>query len=69
MNPLDPTQPIPLDEPHPWIGGEAALGRQAEHHVRQLEGRPRGLFTTIIVLTFIGGVALGGALGSLWKHK
>lgn len=52
-----------------WIGGEATVGSQAERHVRQREGRVEGLFTTIITLTFIGGLTLGGALSQLWRNK
>ena len=57
------------EDPRRWIGSEATVGSQAEHHVRQREGRVEGLFTTIITLTFIGGLTLGGALSQLWRDN
>ena len=59
------TQPGAAD-PHMWVGGEAAVGSQAERHVRRREARAGGLFTTMITLAFIGGLTLGGALAQVW---
>jgi hypothetical protein len=69
MKPVITQTQSQADDPHIWIGGEATVGSQAEHHVRRREGRVEGLFTTIITLTFIGGLILGGALSQLWRNN
>lgn len=69
MKPLTTQTQPRADDPRTWIGGEATVGSQAEHHVRRREGRVEGLFTTVITLTFIAGLALGGALSRLWRNK
>lgn len=58
-----------LEESHDWVGGEATVGTQAERYVRRREGRVKGLFTTIIGLTFIGGLAMGGAISQLVRKR
>jgi hypothetical protein len=55
------------DDSRSWIGGEAAVGTQAEQYVRRRERRVEGLFRTVIILTFIGGCALGALLGRSWQ--
>lgn len=69
MNPVSSKIHPHMEEPGIWVGGEGVVGAQAERHVRRRERRVEGLFTTIITLTFIGGLALGGALGRLWRTK
>ena len=54
-----------LDDPHAWIGGEATIGSQAGRHIRRQEGNTRHLLSTILGLTFLGGLALGGAISRL----
>jgi hypothetical protein len=55
------------DHSHTWIGGEATVGSQAGRHIRRQAGIAKHLFTTILGLTFLGGVALGGAISLLFK--
>jgi hypothetical protein len=62
MTPRTPHTQPEAEDARRWIGGEATIGSQAEHHVRQREGRADGLFPTILALTFIGGLALGGVI-------
>lgn len=51
----------------PWIGGEAAVGEQAERHVRSQVRHTRGLAVVILGLAFVGGFALAGSLCRLMK--
>lgn len=57
------------EDPHTWIGREAAVGAQAEQYLRYRGRRVEGLFTTVLSLSFIGGLALGCAVCHLWKNK
>ncbi len=45
-----------------WIGGEAAVGEQAERHVRSQVRHPSGTALLILGLAFVGGFALAGSL-------
>jgi hypothetical protein len=56
------TGPSSREETHGWIGGEAAVGTQAERHVRSREQRMESLAAIILGLAFVGGFALAGAL-------
>jgi hypothetical protein len=58
-------QTIAHDESEIWIGGEAALGAQAERHVRSQEKHIRGLAAVILGLAFVGGFTLAGAICQL----
>ncbi len=58
-----------LEETPAWIGGEGAVGTQAERHVRRRERNIRGLALTILGLSFMGGFALAGALCQLSRDK
>jgi hypothetical protein len=58
---ITPHMPI-HDESQGWIGGEAALGAQAERHVRSQEKHIRGLAAVILGLAFVGGFTMAGAL-------
>lgn len=57
------------EDSHAWIGREAAVGAQAEQYLRYRGRRVEGLFTTVLSLSFIGGLTLGCALCLLWKNK
>jgi hypothetical protein len=57
------------DDAHAWIGREATVGSQAQQHLRHQEKHVEGLFSTIVGLTFLGGVTLGCALSHLWRKK
>lgn len=50
------------EDPGRWIGGEAAVGAQAERHVRSQERNIRGLAMTVLGLAFLGGFTLAGAI-------
>ncbi len=64
------TQPQPhLDDPRAWIGGEATIGSQAGRHIRRQAGNTRHLLSAILGLTFLGGLALGGAISRLCGAK
>lgn len=56
-----------LEESHTWIGGEGAVGSQAERHVRRQERNIRGLALAVLGLTFAGGFALAGAICQLTR--
>lgn len=58
-----------LDEPRAWMGGEAALGSQAQQHVRQQERSIGGLFAAVVGLAFVGGMTLGVVFGAFWRSK
>jgi hypothetical protein len=62
------TQPHP-DDPLVWVGGEATVGSQAGRHIRRQEGHTRHLLSAILGLTFLGGLALGGAISRLCRSK
>jgi predicted small integral membrane protein len=57
------------EDPHTWIGREAAVGTQAEQYLRYRGRRGEWLFIKILSLSFIGGLTLGCALCHLWKNK
>lgn len=69
MKPVSASLAPQPEDPRSWIGGEAAVGAQAEHYLRRRERRVEGLFRTVIILTFIGGCALGAALGRSWRAR
>jgi len=58
-----------FDEAGAWMGGEAALGMQAQQHIRRQERSVGGLITAVIGLTFAGGMTLGVVLGAFWSSK
>ena len=60
------TQPQ-TDHSGTWIGGEATVGSQAGRHVRRQAGTAQYLLSAVLGLTFLGGLALGGAVGLLFK--
>jgi hypothetical protein len=57
------------EDPQTWIGREAAVGAQAEQYLRYRGTRGEGLFTNILLLSFIGGLTLGCALCHLWRNR
>lgn len=57
------------DDARAWIGGEATIGSQAGRHVRRQAGTAPHLLSTILGLTFIGGLAMGSAFGLLCRTK
>lgn len=66
---ISTTSHVPTQEdPHSWIGGEAAVGAQAERHVRSQEKNIRGLAATILGLAFVGGFTLAGAICRLIRR-
>jgi hypothetical protein len=58
-----------LDEPRSWVGGEAALDPRTAHHVRRRESRSRGHMKIVAGVTFAAGLALGMAVGILWRRR
>jgi hypothetical protein len=65
---MKPFIPQPqTDDPHTWIGGEATIGSQAGRHIRRQAGPATHVLTTVLGLTFLGGLALGGAISLLFK--
>jgi hypothetical protein len=58
-----------LEDSHAWIGGEGAVGSQAERHVRRQERNIQGFALTVLGLTFAGGLALGGAICQLSRRR
>jgi hypothetical protein len=65
---MKPVIPQPqTDDSLAWIGGEATIGSQAGRHIRRQAGTAKHLFTAIFGLTFLGGLALGGAISLLFK--
>ncbi len=79
MNEMEPDSPMNVfptnSRPYPedmkdWIGGEAALGLQAEDHVRWREQTgANGTVITLLGLAFGGGFALGSVLCALWRRR
>lgn len=59
----------PEHESHGWIGGEAAVGEQAERHVRSQVKSTGALATLILGLAFFGGFALAGSLCRLARSR
>jgi hypothetical protein len=51
------------------MGGEAVLDPRAAQHVRRRERRARGLVVLVMGLTFVGGLALGAVVGTLWRRR
>lgn len=57
----------PHEDSRSWMGGEAAVGEQAEQYVRSQEKHTRGLAAIILGLAFVGGFALAGSLCRLCR--
>jgi len=62
------TQPQ-TEDPRTWIGGEATVGSQVGWKFRRQNGRTKYLLSTVLGLTFLGGLALGGAVSRLCRTK
>jgi hypothetical protein len=58
-----------VDNGQMWMGGEAALGPQAEDHVRSREKSVNGLALILLGLAFAGGMAMGSTLCHLFQRK
>lgn len=57
------------DDPRSWIGGEATVGSQARRYIRGEAGSSTSFLGVVLGLTFLGGLALGGAFGILCRKK
>ena len=62
------TQPE-AEDPRTWIGAEATVGSQAVREIRRQRGTSKYLLSIVIGLTFLGGLALGGAVSQLCRAK
>lgn len=57
------------DDPRSWMGAEATVGSQARRYIRRQAGSPTSLLGIILVLTFFGGLTLGGSFGLLCRKN
>lgn len=67
MKPVTTHAQPQADYSRTWIGGEATVGSQAGRHVLREAGKAQHLLSTVLGLTFLGGLALGSAVSLLFK--
>lgn len=63
-----PTRPQ-TEDPRMWIGSEATIGSQVGRHIQRQVGTTKYLLSTVLGLTFLGGLTLGGAISRLCRTK